>query len=65
MKGQQGALRRPHHADSPGPQYFPGYTKVAGITLPTEHRILPRMPEGQGLPEPLLVSIDLSSIAFA
>ncbi|MFD7915645.1 hypothetical protein ACFV30_33875 [Streptomyces sp. NPDC059752] len=65
MKGQQGALRRPHHADGPGPHYFPGYTQVAGITLPTEHRILPRTPEGQGLPEPLLVCIDLSSIVFA
>lgn len=54
MKGQQGALRRPHHAASPCPcpHYFPGYTQVAGITLPTEHRILPRTPEGQGLPEP-------------
>ena len=32
--------------------------------LPTKHRILPRTPEGQSLDGPLIVSIDLSEIAF-
>ena len=39
-------------------------TEVAGITVPTQHRILPRTLDGQSVPEPLLVSIDLSDIAF-
>ncbi|MFF4444129.1 hypothetical protein [Streptomyces sp. NPDC001502] len=37
----------------------------AGIAVPTEHRILPRTPQGQAPAEPLLVSIDLSDISFA
>lgn len=41
-----------------------GYTRAAGTMLPTRHRIFPRTPEGQALTEPLLVSIDLSEIAF-
>jgi hypothetical protein len=32
--------------------------------LPTKHRIFPRTPDGQSLAEPLIVSIDLSKIAF-
>jgi hypothetical protein len=40
------------------------YHDVAGIKLPTKHRIFPRTPDGQSLPEPLFVSIDLSEIAF-
>jgi hypothetical protein len=39
--------------------------EVVGIMLPTEHRIFVRTPEGQGLPEPLLVSIDLSEVTFS
>jgi hypothetical protein len=31
---------------------------------PTTHRILPRTPDGQSLGERLIVSIDLSEIAF-
>ncbi len=40
------------------------YTQVASIMVPTKHRIFPRGSDGQALPEPLLVSIDLSEIAF-
>jgi hypothetical protein len=40
------------------------YEKVAGIMVPARHRIYPRQPDGQALPEPLLVSIDVSEIAF-
>ena len=50
---------------SAGAHYMSGYTQVAGIMLPTGHRILPRTPEGQALTEPLLISIDLSEITFA
>ena len=44
--------------------YVSDYDEVAGIRLPTRHRIFPRNPDGKSLPEPLIVSIDLSEIAF-
>jgi hypothetical protein len=44
--------------------YVSDYDDVDGIRLPTKHRIFPRTPDGQSLAEPLLVSIDLSEIAF-
>jgi hypothetical protein len=36
-----------------------------GDLLETRHRIFPRTADGQSLPEPLIVSIDLSEVAFA
>jgi hypothetical protein len=51
-------------AGSAAAHYMSGYTRVAGIVLPTEHRIFPRTPEGQALNDPLLISIDLSEITF-
>jgi hypothetical protein len=50
---------------STGAHYMSGYTRVAGIMVPTGHRIFLRTPEGQALTEPLPVSIDLSEITFA
>ena len=44
--------------------YLSDYDDVAGIRLPTTHRIFPRSPDGQSLAEPLIVSIDLSEITF-
>ena len=44
--------------------YLSDYAEVSGIKLPTKHRIFPRTPDGQALKEPLVVSIDLSEIAF-
>jgi hypothetical protein len=44
--------------------YVSDYDEVAGIKLPTKHRIFPRTRDGQSLDEPLIVSIDLSEIAF-
>ena len=44
--------------------YVSDYEDVAGIRLPTKHRIFPRDPEGQSLTEPLIVSIDMSEIGF-
>ena len=44
--------------------YVSDYDEVAGIKLPTKHRIFPRTPDGQSLSEPLVVSIDLSEVAF-
>ena len=45
--------------------YASDYREVDGIKLPTKHRIFTRTPEGQSLEEPLIVSIDLSEIAFS
>ncbi len=45
--------------------YVSDYDEVAGIRLPTRHRIFPRNPDGKSLPEPLIVSIDLSEISFS
>ena len=68
--GEDGLIRREDYdveimGGSTGAHYMSGYTRVAGIMLPTGHRILPRTPEGQALTEPLLISIDLSEITFA
>jgi hypothetical protein len=44
--------------------YVSDYDEVAGIKIPTKHRIFPRGPDGQAMTEPLIVSIDLSEITF-
>jgi hypothetical protein len=44
--------------------YISDYTKVAGIMVPTAHRIFPRQADGRALSDPLLVSTDISEIAF-
>jgi hypothetical protein len=67
--GADGLIRR-HDYDveimggSGAAHYISDYTKAAGIMIPTKHRIFPRGPDNQALTEPLLVSIDLSEIAF-
>ncbi|HWD73437.1 MAG TPA: hypothetical protein VG779_13000 [Actinomycetota bacterium] len=67
--GEDGLFRR-HDYDveimggSGAAHYLSDYTQVAGIMVPTKHRIFPRGSDGQALPEPLLVSIDLGEIAF-
>jgi hypothetical protein len=45
--------------------YLSEFDDVAGIKLPTRHRIFPRTPDGHSLAEPLIVSIDVSEIAFS
>ena len=67
--GADGLLRRHDYdiviqANAPGAHYFSDYTEVAGIVVPTRHRIVQRTPDGQSLDEPVLVSIELSEIAF-
>jgi hypothetical protein len=49
---------------TPAAHYLSDYHEVAGIQVPTKHQIFPRSPDGQSLSEPLVVSIDLSEIAF-
>jgi hypothetical protein len=43
---------------------FFDHDEVAGIGLPTKHRIFPRTPDGRALAESFIVSIDLGEIAF-
>lgn len=67
--GADGLFRR-HDYDieiaggTSGAHYISEYTKVAGIMVPAQHRIFPRSPDGQALSEPLMVSIDVSEVAF-
>jgi hypothetical protein len=49
---------------NPAAHYLSGYTEAAGVMVPTAHRILPRAADGQALSEPLLVSIDMTEVAF-
>jgi hypothetical protein len=49
---------------APAAHYLSDYADVDGIEVPTTHRIFPRAPDGQSLPEPLIVSIDLREITF-
>ncbi|MCR0985533.1 hypothetical protein [Roseomonas populi] len=63
----EGLLRR-HDYDveiaggTPGAHYISAYTQVSGIAFPTRRRIFPRGEDGRAVPEPLVVSIDLSGI---
>ncbi len=50
--------------NTPGAHYISGYADVDGILFPTRRRIYPRQTDGQSLPEPLVVSIDLDNIVF-
>jgi hypothetical protein len=67
--GDDGLFRRHDYyveivGGSGAAHYIADYTKVAGVMIPTSHRIFPRQPDGKALSEPLLVSIDVSEIAF-
>ena len=67
--GKDGLIRR-HDYDveilggSGGAHFISDYIEVAGIRVPTKHRIFPRGPESQAQTEPLLISIDVSEITF-
>jgi hypothetical protein len=67
--GPDGLFRR-HDYDieiaggTSGAHYISDYAKVAGIMVPAKHRIFPRTPDGQALSDPLMVSIDVSDVAF-
>jgi hypothetical protein len=50
---------------TPGAHYITGYVDVQGFKIPTSRKIFPRGPDGQSLPAPLVVSIDLSEIRLA
>ena len=67
--GDDGLFRRHDYeveiaGNNAAAHYLSGYTPVAGIMVPTSHRIFPRAADGQAVPDPLIVSIDVSDIAF-
>ena len=67
--GGDGLFRRHDYdveiaGNNPAAHYLSDYIDVAGIMVPTTHRIYPRAADGQALREPLLVSIDMSEVAF-
>jgi hypothetical protein len=67
--GTDGLIRRHDYdveinAGNKAAHYVSDYEEVAGIKLPTKHRVFPRDDDAQSLPEPLFVSIDLSEIEF-
>ncbi|MBP2444535.1 hypothetical protein [Rhizobium leguminosarum] len=49
---------------NPAARYVSEYVQVEGIMVPTKMRIFPRPPDNTPLPEPLIVSVDLSDIRF-
>ncbi|MGM4896907.1 hypothetical protein [Tardiphaga sp. 839_C3_N1_4] len=51
--------------NTPGAHYVSDYVEVQGFKFPTTRKIFPRGPDGQSLPDPLVVSIDLSDIKLA
>ncbi len=56
---------KPMGADcSSSAHYIFEYMKVAGLMVPTRHRIFPQSPDGQALKESLVISIDVSEVAF-
>ncbi|MBB2903220.1 hypothetical protein FHR75_004062 [Kineococcus radiotolerans] len=61
--------RRDYQVDvmggSPAAHYLSGHNAVDGIVVPTSRRIYVRGDDNQPLPEPLLVSIELSDIKVA
>lgn len=50
--------------NTPGAHYVSDYTTASGIQIPTKRRIYPRLPDGKSLPEPLVISINLSEITL-
>ena len=44
--------------------YVSGYIQASGITVPTRRGVFPRGSGGEALSDPLLVSIDVTEIAF-
>ncbi|MDI7860339.1 hypothetical protein MRS76_00075 [Rhizobiaceae bacterium n13] len=51
--------------NTPGAHYISDYIDIDGIKFPKRRRIFPRQPDGNSLPEPLVVSIDLSDIRLS
>ncbi len=67
--GPDGLLRRHDYevdilGGATGANYALAYREVDGIMVPTQRRVYPLSGDGQKVPEPLLVSIDINAISF-
>jgi hypothetical protein len=67
--GHDGLIRRHDYevdilGGAGGAHLISDYTEVGGIKVPTKHRIFPRESAGGPPSTPLLISIDVSEIAF-
>jgi hypothetical protein len=67
--GSDGLLKR-HDYDaevlggSPAAHYVHAYQEISGILVPTRRKVFGRRPDGTPVPDPLIVSIDLSEVEF-
>ena len=66
---KQGLLRRHDYevdiqGSNPAVRYVHDPIEVSGIILPTKMRMFSRRPDNQRMPEPLIVSVDLSDFLF-
>ena len=67
--GSDGLLRR-HDYDAevlggtPAAHYVHDYQKFSGILVPTRRRVFGRKPDGTFVPEPSIVTIDLTEVEF-
>ncbi|MGH8474387.1 MAG: hypothetical protein ACRER2_01205 [Methylococcales bacterium] len=50
---------------SPAAHYVSELKEFSGIIVPTKRKVLGRQPDGTAIPEPVIVSIDLSEIQFS
>lgn len=68
--GAEGLLKR-HDYDvavscgTPAAHYVYRHEEFSGILVPTWRRVLGRAPDGTSVPEPLIVTIDLSEVEFS
>ena len=67
--GPDGLLRR-HDYDAdvlggtPAAHYIYDYREFSGILVPTKRRVFGRRPDGTPVPEPSIVTIDVSNVVF-
>ncbi len=66
---QTGLLKRHDYeveiiGGSPAAHYVSELKGFSGILVPTKHRIFIRQPDGKAMPEPDIVSIDISEVEF-
>ena len=49
---------------TPAAHYVHDYQEFSGILVPTRRRVLARTPDGTPVPDPLIVTIDLTEMEF-
>src|SRR5262249_29846118 len=64
---ERGLLKRQDYdveviGGTPCAHYVSGYESDSGIMVPTRRRVFARQPDGKPLPEPVVISIDLSNV---